>query len=39
MELLNPPEELRGKIVMNRYSRDLTAIALKALVYSFNSND
>ncbi len=38
-DLLNPPEELRGKIVMNRYSRDLTAAALKALGYSINSND
>lgn len=37
--LLNPDEELRGKIVMNRYSRDLTAVALKALGYSINSND
>ncbi len=38
-DLLNPPEELRGKIVMNRYSRDLTAAALKALGHSINSND
>jgi len=38
-DLFNPPEELRGKIVMNRYSRDITAAALKALGYSINSND
>jgi spermidine/putrescine transport system substrate-binding protein len=38
-DLLNPPEELRGKIVMNRYSRDLMAAALKALGHSINSND
>ena len=38
-QLLNPPEELRGKIIMNRYSRELTAVALKALGYSLNSDD
>ncbi len=37
--LLNPPEELRGKIVMNGYSRDVMGAALKALGYSINSND
>lgn len=38
-ELLNPPDTLRGKIVMTNYSRDLTGAALKALGYSVNTND
>ena len=38
-DLLNPPEELRGKIVMNGYSRDVMGAGLKALGYSVNTND
>lgn len=37
--LLEPSEELRGRIVMNGYSRDVMGVALKALGYSVNSND
>lgn len=39
MQLFNPPEALRGKIVMNKNARDLTAAALKALGYSMNTSD
>ncbi len=38
-DLLNPPEELRGKIVMNGYSRDVMGAGLKALGHSVNTND
>jgi spermidine/putrescine transport system substrate-binding protein len=38
-QLLQPPEALRGKIVMNNYSRDVIGVALKALGYSLNSSD
>jgi spermidine/putrescine transport system substrate-binding protein len=38
-QLFEPQDELRGKIVMIRQQRDLIGVALKALGYSFNSND
>ena len=38
-QLFEPQDALRGKIVMIRQQRDLIGVALKALGYSFNSND
>lgn len=38
MDLLNPDESLRDKIIMINDSRELTALALKALGHSANSN-
>ncbi|MDH3469646.1 MAG: spermidine/putrescine ABC transporter substrate-binding protein, partial [Gammaproteobacteria bacterium] len=38
-DFFNPPESLRGKIVMMNYSRDIMGAALKALGYSLNSNN
>lgn len=38
-QILQPSEVPYNKIVLNRDPRDLTAIALKALGYSINSND
>ena len=39
MDLLQPAEELRGKIAMISDARDLIGAALKALGYSLNSTD
>jgi spermidine/putrescine transport system substrate-binding protein len=39
MDLYKPDESLRGRIVMNKTSRDLIGMALKALGYSANSVD
>ncbi|MGD8497304.1 MAG: spermidine/putrescine ABC transporter substrate-binding protein [Chromatiales bacterium] len=38
-QLYNPPEALRGKIVMNLSNRDLIGMGLKSLGYSANSTD
>ena len=38
-QLLDPDEELRGRIAMTGTARDLTGIALKALGYSLNSSE
>ncbi|MDH3691367.1 MAG: spermidine/putrescine ABC transporter substrate-binding protein, partial [Gammaproteobacteria bacterium] len=38
-QLFNPPESLRGKIVMMNYNRDLIGAALKSLGYSLNTSD
>jgi spermidine/putrescine transport system substrate-binding protein len=38
-QLFDPPEALRGKIVMNFNNRDLIGMGLKALGYSANSTD
>lgn len=37
MDIFDPPEELRGHIVMIKHSRDLIGMALVALGYSANS--
>ena len=39
MQLFQPHETLRGRIVMIRQQRDLVGVALKALGYSGNSTD
>lgn len=39
MDLFKPSEELRGRIIMIRDSRDTMALALKALGLSLNSRD
>lgn len=38
-QLLNPDEALRGRITMIRSARELTAVALRSLDYSLNTND
>lgn len=38
-QLLDPNEELRGRIAMTGTARDLTGIALKSLGYSLNSSE
>jgi len=38
-QLLEPTEELRGRIAMTGTARDLTGIALKSLGYSLNSSE
>ncbi len=39
MDLLQPTQQLRGKVAMIDDARDLIGVALKALGYSFNSTD
>ena len=39
MQLYRPGEGLRGKFFMNKYSRDVVGMALKALGFSANSTD
>lgn len=38
-QLFEPAEELKGKITLIKYSRDIIGMALKALGYSANSTD